>query len=241
VPKILAIIPARGGSKGIPKKNIRPVAGKPLLYYTCEAALHSGKLDRIILSTENQEIAEIGQNCGVEVPFMRPPELAEDNTPGILPILHTVKVLSDKYNYKPDYILELQPTSPLRTPEDINNAVKIITEKKGDAVVAVSSAAEHPYLMKTIDNTGRLSQFIKTDKAESRRQDLPCVYWLNGALCMARREVLLEHQTWYTKNTYAYVMPRERSLNIDTEWDLALADFLLQNGIFQNRNIKGSI
>ena len=228
--KILAIIPARAGSKGIPHKNIALLAGKPLIAYTIQAALGSKVFDRIIVSTDSQKIAKISRSFGAEIPFLRPTRLAQDKTPGILPILHGMRWLKKNQNYLPDYVMCLQPTSPVRTVEDIENAVGLAKEKRADGIVSVSPVAGHPYWMKKINKQGRLLNFIPTIPTVARRQDLPPAYVLNGAIYLARREVLLNQRTWYTKRTYAYVMPRERSLDIDTPWDLYLANLILRDG-----------
>jgi CMP-N,N'-diacetyllegionaminic acid synthase len=224
-----AIIPARGGSKGIPGKNLRPVAGKPLIAWTVETALAATLLDRVIVSTESLEIADVASRYGAEVPFMRPAELAQDDTPGIEPVLHAALWLEENEGYRPDLIMLLQPTSPLRVPEDIDRAIELIQEKSADAIVSVTPAEAHPYWMKQIDGSGRMTDFIKLDQPIDRRQDLPEVYVLNGAIYLARYEVLVKQKTFYTDNTLSLVMPVERSLDIDTPWDLYLADLILRD------------
>ena len=227
--RCLAIIPARGGSEGVPKKNITPLAGKPLLAWTVESAMRSDCLDRIIVSTDDPEIAAVAQSLGVEIPYMRPKELAQDVTPGILPILHAAEWLEMNEDYRADFILCLQPTSPLRTAEDIDAALNLVLQKNGDAIVSVTPVECHPYWMKQIDKTGHMHDFITLETPITRRQDLPPLYSLNGALYLARWSILLELRTWYTDNTIAFVMPRERSLEIDSSWDLYLAELILKN------------
>lgn len=225
---ILAIIPARGGSKGVPRKNIRLLAGLPLIVHTILAARGSGGISRLILTTDSAEIADIARQYGVEVPFMRPAELAQDDTPGLLPLLHAVRWVMEHENYFPDYILELVPTSPLRTTADIDAAISLIIEKNADSVVSLTPAGQHPCWAKRVDEHGKIKPFIATGLAERRRQDLPPAYALHGAIKIARREMLLERASWYTDNTCAYVMPQERSLEIDTEWDFKLAGWVLR-------------
>lgn len=224
IPYCLAIIPARGGSKGIPQKNITPVGGHPLIAWTIVAAQHAKHISRAILTTDSLSIAEIGQQYGIEVPFLRPSELALDDTPGIAVILHAVRQMAD---CRPELVVGLQPTSPLRSARDIDAAIEMAVEKKADAVVSVTRAAEHPYWMKRIDTEGRMRDFIQQDHPITRRQLLPPAYVLNGAIYVVRTEVLLERETFYTENTYAYLMPPERALDIDSAWDLYLADLLL--------------
>lgn len=229
--RILAIIPARGGSKGIPHKNIVNLNGKPLIAYSIQTALNSKVFDRVVVSTDSRKIARVSKSLGAEVPFLRPPHLAQDQTPGISPILHALRWLEKKEAYHPDYVMCLQPTSPLRITEDIKKATRLARRKRADSVISVSPARQHPYWMKKIDKKGKCSDLIFLNRPLLRRQSLPPVYALNGSIYLARREVLLHHRTWYTKRTYAYVMPYERSLDIDTPWDLYLADLILRDGL----------
>jgi N-acylneuraminate cytidylyltransferase/CMP-N,N'-diacetyllegionaminic acid synthase len=225
----VGIIPARGGSKGIPGKNLKPAAGKPLIAWTIETALAATLLDRVIVSTDSPEIADVARRHGAEVPFMRPADLAQDDTPGIEPVLHAVLWLEENEGYHPDLIMLLQPTSPLRIPEDIDRAIQLIHDKSADAIVGVTPVEAHPYWMKQMDGAGRMTDFIKLDQPIDRRQDLPEVYVLNGAIYLARYEVLVEQKTFYTDNTLSLVMPVERSLDVDTLWDLYLADLILKD------------
>jgi CMP-N,N'-diacetyllegionaminic acid synthase len=224
----VAIVPARGGSKGVPRKNLCDVAGKPLIGWTCEAALACLLLERVIVSTDSPEIAEVALGYGVEIPFMRPAELALDDTPGIEPILHAVRWLDENQDYRPDQVVVLQPTSPLRLAEDVSNSIRLAIEKRAEAVVSVTRAKDHPYWTKIVDAGGRMSDFLEFHHPVFRRQDLPDVYALNGAVYVAQRKVLLERRTLFPENTYAYVMPQDRSLDVDTLWDLHLADLILK-------------
>ena len=160
---------------------------------------------------------------------MRPADLAQDHTSGIEPVLHATQWLADNEGYPPDMIMLLQPTSPLRVPEDIDRAIELIHEKSADAIVSVTPAEAHPYWMKQIDGSGRMTDFIKLEQPIDRRQDLPEVYVLNGAIYLARYEVLVEQKTFFTDNTLSLVMPVERSLDVDTPWDLYLADLILRD------------
>lgn len=229
IPTVLAIIPARGGSKSVPRKNMSMVAGRPLIAWTIEVALACSALDRVIVSTDDKEIIEISQQYGAEAPFLRPLRLAQDDTSSIDTLIHAVKWLEKQQNYQPDYVMMLQPTSPLRTVEDIELAIQIIREKEADSVVSVCVAHHHPYWTKRIVNDGQLTDFLTLDRSYPRRQELPEVYALNGAIYLVRREILLEVKTFYTGRTYAYVMHSRHSLDIDNSWDLHLADLILKD------------
>ena len=226
---ILGLINARGGSKSIPHKNIAPLSGKPLIAWTIEAALRSSSLTRVVVSTDDPVIADVSRKFGAEVPFLRPTELARDDTPGIEPVLHAVCWLAEQENYRPDYVMLLQPTSPLRNTADIEAAVELAHTGICDAVVSVSEAAMHPFWMKQINDNGELADFVPAVEQYTRRQDLPPAYALNGAIYLIRREALLNQRTLCPLHTLAYVMPAERALDIDTPWELQLADLVLQN------------
>lgn len=226
---IIGLITARGGSKGIPHKNIRPLAGKPLIAWTIHAARQSQTLNRVIVSTDDVEIAEVAREWGAEVPFMRPPELAQDDSPHHDVILHAVNWLEAETASPPRYIMLLQPTSPLRTAEDIDRAIALATEKDADSVISVCPIPHHPYFSKQITPDGKLLDFIERPQGYLPRQGLPPAYALNGAIYLVRRSVLLEREDWYTDRTFAYIMPPERSLDIDTPWDLHLADLILRD------------
>jgi CMP-N,N'-diacetyllegionaminic acid synthase len=227
--EVVGIIPARGGSKGIPHKNIALVAGKPLIAWTIDAARTSAHVNRLVVSTEDKEIARVAKENGAEVPFMRPHTLAEDNTPGTAPILHAIKWLEQNEGYTPDLIMCLQPTSPLRSAGDIDAAIELAQQKQADAVVSVMPVDHHPAWMRCVDAEGRLTDFTEQDLSIASRQDLPPVYALNGAIYLGRRTVLLEKEGWYTDKTFAYVMPADRSLDVDTPWHLRLAHLILKD------------
>jgi N-acylneuraminate cytidylyltransferase/CMP-N,N'-diacetyllegionaminic acid synthase len=227
--KVLAVIPARGGSKSIPKKNIASAGGRPLIAWTIIAAQAAEAVDRIVVSTDAEEIADVARQYGVEVPFLRPSLLAQDDTPGLDPILHAVQWLKQHDNYCADFVLCLQPTSPLRSAKDIDAAIELALGKNADAVVSVTPAAQHPYWMKLVDAQGLVHEFISLEGSVTRRQGLPHVYALNGAIYLARIDVILERKTWYTDKTYAHIMPLERSLDVDEPWDLHVADLILRD------------
>jgi len=226
---ILGLVTARGGSKGIPRKNIVPLTGRPLIAWTIEAARLAQSVKRVIVSTDDPEIAAVAQAWGAEVPFMRPAELARDDSPHMDVVVHAIEWLMSNENWYPDYVLLLQPTSPLRMAEDIDAAVTLALQRDADGVVSVSEAPSHPYLIKRITEEGCLVNFLAKPEGYLPRQSFPPAYFVNGAIYLGRREVLLQKRTWYTQRTYAYVMPPERSLDIDTPWDLYLADLVLRD------------
>lgn len=226
--KTLAVIGARGGSKGLPGKNIALLGGKPLIAWTIEAALSAASIHRVIVTTDDEQIAAVARQYGADVPFMRPAELAQDNTVGSAPVLHTVQWLAEHERYIPDVVVYLQPTSPFRTARDIDGAVALLREKAADAVVSVSEAAAHPFWVMTVDDAGWMRAFVEQEKPILLRQDLPPAYSLNGAIYVARRDALLAARGWTTDRTAAYIMPAERSLDIDSAEDLAEAEGLIE-------------
>lgn len=226
--EVVGLIVARGGSKTIPGKNIAPVAGKPLMAWTIEAARASQSLTRVVVSTDEQIYADVARSFGADVPFIRPRELAQDDSDREDVILHALQWLEDHERYCPDYLMLLQPTSPLRTAEDIDAAVAMARHLDAEAVVSVTKAPSHPYLAMSLAEDGRLTDFMPKPTGYLRRQSFPPAYALNGAVFLARRAVLLTRRSFYTDRTYAYVMPAERSLDVDTSWDLHLADLVLR-------------
>jgi CMP-N,N'-diacetyllegionaminic acid synthase len=225
--RVLAVIPARGGSKGLPDKNIRPLAGKPLIAWTIAAAQAAGCLDRVVVSTDNEAIAAVARKFGAETPFLRPPEWARDETPTTDAVGHAVRWLDEHQGYRPDAVMILQPTCPLRTADDIRQALGIYVRQQARSVVAVCEAKQHPLWMKQVAADGRLTAYLPDWEHATQRQLLPKVYALNGALYLVQRDVLLEQNTVYPPDTFAYVMPKERSVDIDTPWDLHVAELLL--------------
>jgi CMP-N,N'-diacetyllegionaminic acid synthase len=214
---ILAIIPARGGSKGIPRKNIIEVAGKPLIAWTIEESKKSNYIDRLILSSEDEEIIKVAKEWGCEVPFVRPLELAQDDTPGIEPMLHAMEAIPEKY----DYVVLLQPTSPLRTVEDIDSCIEHCFQNEAFACVSVTEPVHNPYWMYTLDNRGHLNPLM-AEPLITRRQNLPAVYALNGAVFIAQKEWLERNRSFKSAETLAYIMNGTRSLDIDSKEDLTL-------------------
>jgi len=225
--QVVGLVTARGGSKSIPRKNVKLLAGKPLIAWTIEAALGSHGLSRVIISTEDEEIARVAREWGAEVPFMRPLELAQDASPHIAVLQHAIHWLGENEKVYPDYVMTLQPTSPLRTAEDIDAAIKIAERYAAIAVVSVCETDHHPYLSKRVTEDGTLADFVPSNIAYLRRQVLSPAYVLNGAVYLNRRESLLEDEVFLPKGTYPYIMSPERSLDLNTELDFKFAEFLL--------------
>ena len=227
---VLAVIPVRAGSKGLPGKNLAPLAGRPLLAWTIDAARASQSVARVVVSTDSQEIAAVARGCGAEAPFMRPAALATDDAASIDVVLHAACWLEKSEGYRPDAIMELHATSPLRTATDIDEAAALCAHPPVDAVVSVTPVgSHHPCWMQYLDSSGCLRPFVAQGPMAQRRQDLPALYTLNGAIYVARRAWLLEHRTWFAPRTRGYVMPPERSVDIDSPWDLHIADLVLRN------------
>lgn len=223
---VVTIIPARGGSKGIPRKNVRLLCGKPLIAYTIEAARSSKLIDRVVVSTEDEEIAEVSKRYGAEV-IRRPLELARDDSPSLLVYQHVIRHLEKTEDYRPEIIVILQPTSPLRIVEDIDRAVEGFVKAKYDSIVSVCEVEHPPHWMYTLAGN-RLKPVIKDQENVTQRQDAPKVYRLNGAVYVTSREIIMKENRLLGRNTRAHIMPLERSIDIDTELDFKLADLLMR-------------
>jgi CMP-N,N'-diacetyllegionaminic acid synthase len=212
--KIVAIIPARGGSKRVPRKNLRPILGKSLLKRTIEVAKQSRFIDRVVVTSEDAEIITAAKKAGADVPFVRPAELSEDTTPGTAPVLHAVENLPGY-----DYLILLQVTTPLRDVIDIDESLQFCVNQNASICVSVKEVSESPYWMFKINKNNQLVPIL-SEKAPSRSQDLPAVTILNGAIYIARTDWFLEHKTFLTPETIGFKMSREKSLDIDTEDDM---------------------
>lgn len=228
--RILAIIPARGRSKGIPRKNVRLLAGRPLLQYTAEAALAGRCLTRVVLSTEDEEIAEVGRRCGLDVPFLRPLELALDDTPTLPVLQHAVGAL-EKDGARFDAICLLQPTSPFRTPDDIDGCINLLIESGADSVVTVLPVPhEHnPHWVYFQDENGFLRLSTGETTPIPQRQLLPPAFHREGSIYVTRRDVLMEQNSLYGSKVVGFPMDPRRSVNIDTMGDWDRADALLRS------------
>lgn len=217
---VLALIPARGGSKGIPRKNLRPIAGRPLIEWTIAAARTVEGIARVVVSTDDAAIADAARAAGADIPFLRPAELASDEASGMAPVFHALEQLPEF-----DAVLLLQPTSPLRSADDIA-AVLRIAERDGSAVVSVCQPAEHPAWMYRMNAGDVLSPLLLGTPA-TRRQDHESAWALNGAIYFATRQWLIDHGSFVAAGTRGFVMPPERSVDIDTLLDWKLAEMLL--------------
>lgn len=218
--KTIAIVPARGGSKGLPGKNIKLLNGKPLIAYSIEAARAVSRIDQIIISTESGEIADVAKTCGVDVPFMRPANLATDESPTIDLILHCLDMIPEATT-----VVLLQPTSPFRLASDIEHCLDLYHSNPHTSVVTVTESSKHPAWMYSIDKNQVLNKIVDMDA--TRRQDLPTIYCLNGAVYVASRELLQQKRTFLHDETLGYIMPQKRSLDIDHADDWEYAEFLI--------------
>ncbi|MFD0696252.1 cytidylyltransferase domain-containing protein [Paenibacillus sp. GCM10027628] len=219
--KVLAIIPARGGSKGVPFKNIRPLGGKPLIAWTIEAAKQSKYIDRLILTSDDSTIIKVAKEYRCDVPFVRPAALAQDKTPGIDPVLHAIEQVPGY-----DWTVLLQPTSPLRTTEDIDGCLEACVLNREVSCVSVTEPDKSPYWMYTLDDQGKMNPLFSGITAE-RRQDLPQSYVLNGAVYTANTRWLMEYGSFIGPQMRSYLMPRDRSIDMDTIADFEYAEWLL--------------
>jgi len=226
--EVLAIIPARGGSKGIPRKNLARLNGRPLLAYTCRQALAARTVTRVILSSDDPAIAACARRCGVDVPFLRPAPLATDATPMRDVIRHALSALRRREGYRPDIIVVLQPTSPLRRPGDIDGAVRLLLRRRADVVVSVVEAP-HQFRPESLMRlkAGRLVP-ASPGRMVLRRQDKSMAYARNGPAVLVMRRAVAERGTsLYDGVCVPFVMPPERSVDIDRSVDMAVAQVLL--------------
>lgn len=225
---VCAIIPARGGSKGIPRKNIVPVADKPLIAHSIEHAKASQYIDRVIVSTDDQEIARVAESCGAEVPFLRPDELAEDHVLDWPVFVHALTWLKDYDHYAPEIVVHLRPTSPLRLPQQIDAAIQQLADHPdADSVRSVSVPSQHPYRMFAIGEDGFLTPLLQTPYSEPyllRRQDLPPVYWYNCVIDVTRWRTIFQQQSMTGKRILPFVMDSKFVVDIDSPEDLLVAN-----------------
>jgi N-acylneuraminate cytidylyltransferase len=215
---VLALIPARGGSKGLPGKNIMPLGGRPLIQWTIDAARGSRFVDRVVLSSDDETIIEIAARGGCEVPFRRPAPLASDTAAMVDVALHALEAVPSH-----DVLVLLQPTSPLRTSTDIDAACELFTSSGAPSCVSVSLTEQSPYWMYGLGARGELLPVLEPPEGIVRRQDLPPVYVLNGAIYVADVAALRKSRNFVTRETVGYTMPPERSIDIDTAADFEAA------------------
>lgn len=221
-PRVLAVITARGGSKGLPGKNIRLVCGLPLIAWTILAARSAVSIDRLILSSDDEEIIATARSYGCEVPFVRPASLATDTATSIDVLTHAVQSLEEHY----DLVILLQPTSPLRTAADIDGAVELLHTSSAPAVVSVCASEAHPLWMFRLDNAGCLDPLYSEEKRPQRRQDAFPVYMPNGALYVVCVNQFLQRRTLLPEGTRPWIMPAERSVDIDNLSDIRYLEYL---------------
>jgi len=226
--KIIAIIPARGGSKGVVKKNIRLLAGRPLIHYTIEAAKHSKHINNIIVSTDDENITEVASVESVAV-IKRPAELSSDESPTIEAVLHVINKCKIE-GLNPEIVILLQPTSPFRTSSDIDAALDIFLQNDCDSVISFVETIHPPY-WNMVANGPYLKPLFDQESLRMRRQDLPKTYLPNGAIYVASAETLKQTHSFYTPKIKPYIMPAERSLDIDSEFDLLFAEVLMKHGV----------
>ena len=227
-------MPARGGSRGIPRKNARLLAGRPLLAYTADAASAARRLDRVILSTDDEEIAEIGRRCGLEVPFMRPPELARDETPALDVVRHALDWLESR-GEEFDAVCLLQPTSPLRRAEDIDACIELCERTGADAVVTIALVPpEHnPHWVYFREADGALRLATGESVPIPRRQDLPPAFHREGSVYVTRAEVLRRENSLYGRRLVGHPVDGARSVNLDTPADWDRAEAMLSGARFR--------
>lgn len=226
---MLGVIPARGGSKSVPRKNIALLHGKPMLAYTIEAARQSQRLTHFVVSSEDEEIIAVARQWGAEAPFMRPAELATDEAPTRPVVQHAVREMERRLGITFDYVVLLQPTTPLRQAADIDAALDKLIATGADSVVSVVDVgANHPARMRQIVDDQLIELPIREAKEMQRRQELPPIYIRNGAVYAVRRYVLMEQDTMIGQVCRPYVMPESRSVNVDSRLDFLMAELLLR-------------
>lgn len=228
--KIIAIIPARGGSKGIKNKNLKLFNNKPLVVHSIEHALASKLIDRVLVSTDSEEIKKISLKAGAEVPFLRPKELSEDHVLDWPVFEHALSYLKKEENYSPDIVVHLRPTSPYRKTEWIDDAIQLLIEHpEADSVRSVSEPEKHPYRMFTIDSNGLLDPIMKHEHPEPyvlRRQDLPKIYFYNCVVDITKPHTLFVKKSMTGEKIFPYIMNPEEVMDIDTPADLEIANIL---------------
>ncbi|OGZ95161.1 MAG: hypothetical protein A3I44_03680 [Candidatus Sungbacteria bacterium RIFCSPLOWO2_02_FULL_51_17] len=228
-PAILAVITARGGSKGLPGKNIKVLMGRPLIAHTIDAARNSRLLTHTIVSTDDPDIARVAKEWGGAVPFMRPAELARDTTPHLPVMQHAVSFMEEAIGAPFEYVVILQPTSPFRTAEDIDGTVQKLIETGADSAVSIVqvSSGEHPIKMKKLEGD-RVLHYAIPEPEGTRRQEFPPAYKRSGAVYAMKRNTLMKEGKLYGAHVAGYVVPKERSIDIDDEFDWIRAEYMVK-------------
>lgn len=225
---VLGLICARGGSKGIPRKNILPLGGKPLIAWSISIGKECGYIDRLVVSTDDEKIAEVAAAYDAEVPFLRPAELAQDNSPEWSVWQHCLYTLKEKDGFRPDYLAVLPPTSPFRSIEDVQNGLKLLHRGDADIIITVTRASRNPYFnMVELDDRGFAQLSKKPHDSVIRRQDAPIVYDMTTVLYAAQSSYVTKSKGTFQGRVLPLVVPGIRAVDIDTEMDLAFAEFLL--------------
>ena len=225
----IAIIPARSGSKGLKDKNIKLLNGKPLIYYSIQAALQSGCFDEVFVSTDSEHYRQIAIECGASVPFLRSNENATDTADSWDVVRETIKNY-EKLGKHFDGFMLLQPTSPLRTADDIKNAFKVKKKKRADSVLSIVEEEHSPLYASTLPKNLSLARMYKSKYFNYRRQDLPTYYRLNGAIYLSDMDNFINNGTIYSGKVVGYIMPKERSIDIDEAIDFKIAEILIEQG-----------
>jgi len=224
--RVIAIIPARGGSKRLPRKNVLPLRGKPLIAWSINAGLNSRYIDRVIVSTDCMEIAQVSTQFGAEIPFIRPESISGDTATTDSVILHLLDELKNDESI--NVVVVLQPTSPLRTSEDIDNALELMMEKQAEGVVSVCECEHSPLWSNILPNDGNMGEFINEEIKDKRSQDLPTCYRINGAVYAFTSDAIISHHgIHYTDRVFSIEMPTLRSVDIDHELDFKIAEVIL--------------
>jgi len=230
----LAIIPARGGSKGLPGKNIKELCGKPLIAWSIEAGLKSKYIDELVVSTDYQDIADIAKEYGANVPFLRPDYLASDTATSFDAVKHTIDYYKNELNKEFDYIVLLEPTSPLREYTDIDNAIEQLLKSSANSIVGISKTEDqNPAFLINKDQNNYLSGYENKDMKVLRRQDINDVYFFEGTVYISNIEILVEKKTFYHKNTIGYEVPKYKSLEIDD-----IDDFIMVEALMKHKGYK---
>jgi CMP-N-acetylneuraminic acid synthetase len=234
--KAIGFIFARGGSKGLPGKNIRPFAGKPLIAWSIEHARAVQRIERVIVSTDSREIADVARKFGAEVPFMRPEELAQDDSPEWLAWRHALNYLKETEGILPQVMVSIPSTAPLRSPIDINNCLDEYEIGGVDAVVTVTEAHRSPYFNMVKRNAnGTIGLVIQPISAVTRRQDAPIVYDMATVAYVIKSEFVLKQQSIFAGRVGMVEVPRERAIDIDTMMDFKMAEFYLSQQEIENK------
>jgi CMP-N-acetylneuraminic acid synthetase len=234
--RILGLINARGGSKGVPRKNVRPLLGIPLIAHAIRVGLRSSSVNHLLVSTDDHEIATVAREHGADVPFMRPAELATSSALQIDAIRHALSFLEDRGEHF-DAVLLLQPTTPFRLTQDIEGAVALMNASGAETVISVADVSgHHPLTCYTGNPEMGLSPMLSANPAGVRRQDFAPVWWRNGAIYLMRRDVIMDRKSLYGSSVLGYVMPPERSINIDVPLDWVIAEavggWLVKQGLW---------